>query len=276
MAASSDGRAEVSIRCDFSHLGGCCGQSKHYSSNHLDNVYQCTKDTTTHLKSLHCTDASLTFQSSKNNFAECSDVDKTQINKPALISKIHQYKEKLNVKRGKQKEEFENEVFSIPVATSTTTASKGKLYKDELYSYKETCTSLASEMSEIQKKSVEKLDIIKSEHAVKIKENESKHKRELLSLNKTQSEELRSQTKTLRLETKRVSQKTSKLYNENEKLLEKLKVFKKSKQDLSYENILLRRKLARNNRDESQTVDVDSQTSMFTTSTHFSQSSASD
>ncbi|CAC5358012.1 unnamed protein product [Mytilus coruscus] len=180
-----------------------------------------------------------------NNFAECSDVDKTQINKAALISKLHRYKEKLKGKRGKQKEEFENEVFSIPVATSTSTASKGKLYKDELYSYKETCTSLATEMSEIQKKSVEKLVIIKSEHAVKIKENESKHKQELLSLKKTQSEELRSQTKRLRLETKRVSQKTSKVYNENEKLLEQLKVIKKSKQLICYENILLRRKLER-------------------------------
>lgn len=181
-----------------------------------------------------------------NKFAECSNVDKTQINKPALISKLHRYKEKLKGKRGKQKEEFENEVFSIPVATSTAAASKGKLYEDELYSYKETCSTLATELSEIQKKSIEKFESIKSEHAIITKENETKHKRELLSLKKSQSEELRSQTKKLRLETKRVSQKATKVYNENEKIEKKLTVVKKSKQYLSHENSLLRRKLARN------------------------------
>lgn len=157
-----------------------------------------------------------------NKFAECSNVDKTQINKPALISKLHRYKEKLKGKRVKQKEEFENEVFSIPVATSTAAASKGKLYEDELYSDKETCSTLATELSEIQKKSVEKFESIKSEHAIITKENETKHKRELLSLKKSQSEELRSQTKKLRLETKRVSQKATKVYNENEKIEKKI------------------------------------------------------
>ncbi|CAG2201790.1 unnamed protein product [Mytilus edulis] len=56
-----------------------------------------------------------------SNFAESSDVDKTQIVKAAVISKLHRYKEKLKRKRGKQKEEFENVIFSIPVATSSST-----------------------------------------------------------------------------------------------------------------------------------------------------------
>jgi hypothetical protein len=37
MAASSDG-STVSIRCDFSHLGGCCGKSNHYTNNKVDQI----------------------------------------------------------------------------------------------------------------------------------------------------------------------------------------------------------------------------------------------
>jgi hypothetical protein len=48
----------ISIRCDFSHLGGCCGKSNHYTNNKVDQIDNCTKDTTTHLNRLHSIDVS--------------------------------------------------------------------------------------------------------------------------------------------------------------------------------------------------------------------------
>ena len=57
MAASSDG-STVSIRCNFSHLEGCCGKSNHYTNNKVDQIDNCTKDTTTHLNRLHSIDVS--------------------------------------------------------------------------------------------------------------------------------------------------------------------------------------------------------------------------
>lgn len=93
-----------------------------------------------------------------NNFSECCKVERTQINKPALISKLHRYKDKLKTKRGKQKEDFENEVFSVPVCTSSAAnVSKGKLYEDEISSYQMACNSLATELTEVHKKIKKKL-----------------------------------------------------------------------------------------------------------------------
>ena len=63
MAASSKA---VSIRCDFSHLGGC-GKSNHYTNNKVDQIDNCTKDTTTHLNRLHSIDVS------RANFPEQKD-----------------------------------------------------------------------------------------------------------------------------------------------------------------------------------------------------------
>jgi hypothetical protein len=57
MAATSDG-STVSIQCDFSHLGECCGKSNHYTNNKLDQIDNCTKDTTTHVNRLHNIDVS--------------------------------------------------------------------------------------------------------------------------------------------------------------------------------------------------------------------------
>jgi hypothetical protein len=57
MAASSDG-STVSIRCDFSHLGGCCGKFNYYTNNKVNQIDNCTKDTTTHLNRLHSIDVS--------------------------------------------------------------------------------------------------------------------------------------------------------------------------------------------------------------------------
>ena len=57
MAASSDGSI-VSIRCNFSHLEGCCCKSNHYTNNKVDQIDNCTKDTTTHLNRLHRIDVS--------------------------------------------------------------------------------------------------------------------------------------------------------------------------------------------------------------------------
>jgi hypothetical protein len=53
--ASSDG-STVSIRCNFSHLEGCCGKSNHYTNNKVDQIDNGTKDTTTHLNRLHSID----------------------------------------------------------------------------------------------------------------------------------------------------------------------------------------------------------------------------
>ena len=57
MAASSDG-STVSIRCEFSHLGGCCGKFNNYTNNKVDQIDNCTEDTTTHLNRLHSIDVS--------------------------------------------------------------------------------------------------------------------------------------------------------------------------------------------------------------------------
>jgi hypothetical protein len=57
MAASSDG-STVSIRCEFSHLGSCCGKFNNYTNNKVDQIDNCTKDTTTHLNRLHSIDVS--------------------------------------------------------------------------------------------------------------------------------------------------------------------------------------------------------------------------
>jgi hypothetical protein len=46
------------IRCEFSHLGGWCGKFNHYTNNKVDQIDNCTKDTTTHLNRLHSIDVS--------------------------------------------------------------------------------------------------------------------------------------------------------------------------------------------------------------------------
>ena len=38
--------------------GGCCGISNHYTNNKVDQIDNCTKDTTTHLNRLHSIDVS--------------------------------------------------------------------------------------------------------------------------------------------------------------------------------------------------------------------------
>lgn len=66
-------------------------------------------------------------------FASITNFDASSINKNALVSKLYRYKSKLKEKRGKSKTEFENELFSLPVST-TTNPVKGKLIDETIAS----------------------------------------------------------------------------------------------------------------------------------------------
>ena len=58
MAASTEGATE-SVLCDFSKLGGSCGNSQHYISSvlSLDKIADCNKGTTHHLQRLNSSES---------------------------------------------------------------------------------------------------------------------------------------------------------------------------------------------------------------------------
>ncbi|CAC5385267.1 unnamed protein product [Mytilus coruscus] len=75
----------------------------------------------------------------------------------------------MKAKRGKHKTDFENEIFSLPVATNISpVTSKGKLYDDEIASYEKTCASIASDLHKEQLKSKQDLEMEKSIHSLTI------------------------------------------------------------------------------------------------------------
>lgn len=90
-----------------------------------------------------------------NIFSEITKVEKTSINIPALKSKLYRYKSILKTKRGLQKQEFEREIFSLPVCT--TAPERGKIYSEEIASYQETCESLTQDLSEMKELSEQKI-----------------------------------------------------------------------------------------------------------------------
>lgn len=63
----------------------------------------------------------------RDAFSLHTNTDCELTNIPALKSKLHKYKSKLNSKRGNAKEHFENECFTVP--THTAAPPQGKLKK---------------------------------------------------------------------------------------------------------------------------------------------------
>lgn len=178
--------------------------------------------------------------------ASVANIDSSSISKNALISKLYRYRSKIKAKRGKFKIEFENDLFSIPVATNTSSVkSKGKLHNFEIAAYENTCVSIASDLHNEQVQSKLDLESLKNKHEHEIKQIKYRHLKELSSLKRSHAQDTNKSTKKLKLAIKKSDKKTLLESNKKQKSVEKLKEVMKSKTDLTYKHILLQRQLAR-------------------------------
>jgi hypothetical protein len=125
-------------------------------------------------------------------FSNFTGIERISINEPALISKLYRYKQKLKGKRVKAKEQFENETFSIPVATIST-QNQSQFHENEITCLQETCSSLAKELSDWKNEYEEKEESVNL--SMKITEN---HKQEVSTLKRKHNEEMKSETKHLK------------------------------------------------------------------------------
>ncbi|CAC5398193.1 unnamed protein product [Mytilus coruscus] len=179
-------------------------------------------------------------------FASVANIDSSSISKNALISKLYRYRSKMKAKRGKLKTDFENEIFSLPVATNISpVTSKSKLFNDEIASYEKTCVSIASDLHKEQLKSKQDLESLENIHELEIKQIKYSHMKELTTLKRAHADDTNKSTKKLKLAIKKSEKKTLFESNKKQKSEEKLKEVMKSKTDLTYKHILLQRQLTR-------------------------------
>ena len=103
-----------------------------------------------------------------DKFSSITNVDAGSINKTALISKLYRYKTKLKGKRESAKVEFEKETYSLPVATMQAPV-KGKIVDEQIASYAEACSGLASELLDEKQKSMNEIESLKKEYSCHIR-----------------------------------------------------------------------------------------------------------
>lgn len=193
-------------------------------------------------RSEHAEDETFLIQ----KFASVTNIESAVISKNALISKLYRYRSKMKSKRGKAKSDFENENFSLPVATNIPpTASKGKLHDEEIASYEKTCADIALDLHKEQLKSKQDLENLKNMHEFEKKQIQSSHKKELTTLKRAHADDTKKLTKKLKLAVKKSEKNVLVQSDKKQKSDEKLKQVMKSKTDISYKHTLLQRKLKR-------------------------------
>lgn len=177
-------------------------------------------------------------------FSGITNIDAGSINKSALVSKLYRYKTKLKGKRENVKADFEKETFSVPVATLQAPV-KGKIFDEEIASYAEACSGLASELLAEKKKSKKEIQSLKEEHINQIQNLQSTLEKEVKIVKRTHSEELQRETKKVKLVKKKSSKQLLSESFIRDKIEQQLQSALKAKKSVTNKNLLLQRQLKR-------------------------------
>jgi hypothetical protein len=167
-------------------------------------------------------------------FSHEADVDINVVNKSALVAKLYRYKNKMKLKRGPRKFEFENAVFSIPVHTITGTQQPnicGSLRNDEISSLELTFQSLASELQVFKKETVFMQSKLNTEM---LKSDE--HDQKMSSLKRSHNYEVKGLTKKLKRDKYKLLWKVNKLERDNKLMECKVNENTTKRQNVLYEH----------------------------------------